>query len=75
MLFTPRVENEWFGRELLDGLVKKGYKLNFGPDDSGFLFLALERGGGYYLGVFSSIPITEAEAEEAVFSQTLARAR
>ena len=38
-------------RELLDGLVSRGYKLNFGEDGSGFLFLALKRAGGYYLGV------------------------
>lgn len=38
-------------QELLDGLVKRGYKLNFGEDGSGFLFLALKRAGGYYLDV------------------------
>lgn len=37
--------------ELLEGLRKIGYKLNFGEDESGFLFLALKRAGGYYLGV------------------------
>ena len=39
-------------RELLGGLEKVGYKLNFGEDESGFLFLALKRAGGYYLGEF-----------------------
>ena len=36
--------------ELLNGLTKIGYKLNDGEDNSGFLFLALKRAGGYYLG-------------------------
>lgn len=35
-------------KEMLDGLTKAGFKHYAGPDGSGFLFLALERGGGYY---------------------------
>ena len=35
---------------VLDGLVQKGYKLNFGEHDSGSIFLALKRGGGFYIG-------------------------
>ena len=34
----------------LDGLRRIGYNLNFGEDESGFMFLALKRAGGYYLG-------------------------
>lgn len=37
---------------LLDGLVEKGYKLNFGEHDSGIVYLCLKRGGGYYVGTF-----------------------
>lgn len=37
-------------RPLIDALTKTGYRVNFGEDDSGFLFLALKRAGGYYLG-------------------------
>ena len=40
---------------LLEGLTKIGYNLNFGEDDSGFLFLALKRGGGFYLGTRGSL--------------------
>ena len=40
-------------RELHEGLAKVGYKVNFGEDGSGFLFLALKRAGGYYLGTCS----------------------
>ncbi|KIP03537.1 hypothetical protein PHLGIDRAFT_94663 [Phlebiopsis gigantea 11061_1 CR5-6] len=36
---------------LLEGLTKVGYKLNDGEDNSGFVFLALKRAGGYYLDV------------------------
>lgn len=41
--------------ELLKGLHKTGYRTNFGDDDSGFVFLALARGGGYYLGKTCSL--------------------
>ncbi|EGO25706.1 hypothetical protein SERLADRAFT_437430 [Serpula lacrymans var. lacrymans S7.9] len=39
---------------LLDGLRKRGFKLSFGADDSGFLLLAWEKAGGYYLDVGAS---------------------
>jgi hypothetical protein len=38
-------------KPLLDGLKSTGYRINFGDEDSGFVFLALKRGGGYYLDV------------------------
>jgi cation diffusion facilitator CzcD-associated flavoprotein CzcO len=38
-------------RELLDGLRKAGFQLDFGPDDTGFHMLFLRRGGGYYINV------------------------
>lgn len=38
-------------KDLLEGLHKVGYRTNFGDDDSGFIYLALKRGGGYYLDV------------------------
>jgi hypothetical protein len=38
-------------RELLDGLTKKGFKITFGEEGSGFLVLANSRAGGYYLGI------------------------
>ena len=37
-------------KELLEALTKKGFRLNFNDDGSGFLMKAYERGGGYYLG-------------------------
>ncbi|EKM60234.1 uncharacterized protein PHACADRAFT_82482 [Phanerochaete carnosa HHB-10118-sp] len=35
-------------REMLEGLEKAGYRTNSGTDDTGVLYLLLERGGGYY---------------------------
>ena len=39
-----------FARELLQGLKSKGFRLNFGEDNSGFFPQFWKRGGGYYLG-------------------------
>lgn len=38
----------------MEGLKVRGFKLNFGPDDSGLVLAAYERGGGYYLDVGAS---------------------
>ncbi|PCH33003.1 FAD/NAD(P)-binding domain-containing protein [Wolfiporia cocos MD-104 SS10] len=46
-------------KELLQGLKRVGFKYNFGHDDSGFLFLAQTRGGGYYLDVGTSKKIID----------------
>ncbi|EKM60233.1 uncharacterized protein PHACADRAFT_246087 [Phanerochaete carnosa HHB-10118-sp] len=35
-------------REMLEGLKKVGYKLNNGKDNTGVLYLVLDRGGGYH---------------------------
>lgn len=40
--------------ELLDGLAQRGFKLDFGPDDTGFQMKYLTRGGGYYFNVGAS---------------------
>jgi putative flavoprotein involved in K+ transport len=37
--------------ELLDGLRKVGFKLDFGDDNTGWQFKYLTRGGGYYFNV------------------------
>src|SRR5262249_28806047 len=43
------------GREvdktLLSGLEKRGFRLHFGEDDTGFQMMYLRRGGGYYFNV------------------------
>jgi putative flavoprotein involved in K+ transport len=38
-------------RDLLEGLEKRGFKLTFGEDDTGFQMMYLRRGGGYYFNV------------------------
>lgn len=38
-------------RDLLKGLEKRGFKLTFGEDDTGFQMMYLRRGGGYYFNV------------------------
>ncbi|KAI5122701.1 hypothetical protein M0805_009754 [Coniferiporia weirii] len=41
-------------KELLAGLEKRGFRLDYGDDGSGFLMKAYERAGGYYLDVGAS---------------------
>ncbi|MEO3858758.1 NAD(P)/FAD-dependent oxidoreductase [Acrocarpospora sp. B8E8] len=48
-------------RELLDGLRRVGFRLDFGPDDTGFHMLFLRRGGGYYINVGCSELIAAGE--------------
>ncbi|KJZ74250.1 hypothetical protein HIM_06256 [Hirsutella minnesotensis 3608] len=38
-------------REILDGLEKVGFKVDYGPDGAGLFFKYLQRGGGYYIDV------------------------
>ena len=38
-------------KELLDGLERAGFKLDFGEDNTGWQFKYLTRGGGYYFNV------------------------
>ena len=44
-------------RKLLDGLNKRGFRTNMGPDGTGAYIMAWERGGGYYLGIFLYQPL------------------
>src|SRR3954447_21739652 len=41
-------------QDLLDGLTRAGFKLDFGEDNTGWQFKYLTRGGGYYFNVGSS---------------------
>lgn len=41
-------------QKLLDGLEKAGFKLDNGPDDTGFFMKYFQRGGGYYIDVGAS---------------------
>lgn len=46
-------------RELLDGLVRQGFKINFGPEDCGHQMQLRTRHGGYYLNCGCSDLIAE----------------
>ena len=55
-------------RELLDGLARVGFKLDFGTDGTGWQFKYLERGGGYYFNVGCSDLIAEGKIGLIQFS-------
>ena len=55
-------------KELLVGLERRGFKLDFGEDGSGWQFKYLTRGGGYYFNVGCSDLIVEGEIALAQFS-------
>jgi cation diffusion facilitator CzcD-associated flavoprotein CzcO len=48
-------------RELLEGLTRVGFKLDFGEDNTGWQFKYLTRGGGYYFNVGCSDLIVRGE--------------
>jgi cation diffusion facilitator CzcD-associated flavoprotein CzcO len=49
VMLTEQSKN--FDRELLDGLARVGFKLDFGEGGTGWQFKYLTRGGGYYFNV------------------------
>ena len=59
-------------KDLLDGLERKGFKLDFGEDGTGWQFKYLTRGGGYYFNVGCSGLIVKGEIGVAQFSDIAA---
>lgn len=55
-------------RKLLDGLERVGFKLTDGDDGTGWQFLYLTRGGGYYFNVGCSDLVAERKIALAQFS-------
>jgi thioredoxin reductase len=55
-------------KKLLDGLDRRGFKLDFGDDGAGWQFKYLTRGGGYYFNVGCSDLIVNGEIGLAQFS-------
>jgi thioredoxin reductase len=55
-------------KELLDGLERRGFKLDFGEDGTGWQFKYLTRGGGYYFNVGCSDLIVQGEIGLVQFS-------
>jgi hypothetical protein len=70
ILLTERAKN--LDRELLDGLERVGFKLDFGEDGTGWQFKYLTRGGGYYFNVGCSDLIVEGEIGLVQFSDIAA---
>ncbi len=66
VLLTERAKN--MDRELLNGLERVGFKLDFGEDGTGWQFKYLTRGGGYYFNVGCSDLIVEGEIRLVQFS-------
>jgi len=50
-------------REMLDGLERAGFKIDFGEDGSGLLMKYLRRGGGYYIDVGCARLIAEGKVK------------
>jgi putative flavoprotein involved in K+ transport len=48
---------------LLERLARKGFRLTFGDDDTGWQFMYLTRGGGYYFNVGCSDLIAEGKID------------
>ena len=63
---TERARN--MDKELLDGLERRGFKLDFGDDGTGWQFKYLTRGGGYYFNVGCSDLIVKGEIALVQFS-------
>lgn len=55
-------------QDLLDGLARAGFKLDFGEDDTGWQFKYLTRGGGYYFNVGCSDLIVKGDIALKQFS-------
>jgi cation diffusion facilitator CzcD-associated flavoprotein CzcO len=55
-------------KELLEGLGRVGFKLDFGEDNTGWQFKYLTRGGGYYFNVGCSDLIVKGEIKLNQFS-------
>ena len=54
-------------KDLLDGLARVGFKLDFGEDDTGWQFKYLTRGGGYYFNVgCSDLIVKRRDRAEAI---------
>jgi cation diffusion facilitator CzcD-associated flavoprotein CzcO len=55
-------------KDLLDGLRRKGFKLDYGEDGTGWQFKYLSRGGGYYFNVGCSDLVVRGEIGLRQFS-------
>lgn len=56
-------------KPLLDALQGRGFKLDYGPEDTGFQMKYLQRGGGYYFNVGASDMIVDGRIGLLQFSE------
>jgi putative flavoprotein involved in K+ transport len=70
ILLTEQAKN--LDKDLLDGLRRVGFKLDFGEDGTGWQFKYLTRGGGYYFNVGCSDLIVKGEIGLVQFSDIAA---
>ncbi|WP_407116548.1 flavin-containing monooxygenase [Bradyrhizobium sp. LMG 9283] len=61
-------QSKQFDKELLDGLTRVGFKLDFGEAGTGWQFKYLTRGGGYYFNVGCSNLLVEGKIKLRQFS-------
>jgi cation diffusion facilitator CzcD-associated flavoprotein CzcO len=61
-------QSKKFDQELLDGLARIGFKLDYGEGDTGWQFKYLTRGGGYYFNVGCSDLVARGEIDLLQFS-------
>jgi cation diffusion facilitator CzcD-associated flavoprotein CzcO len=61
-------QSKKFDQELLDGLARVGFKLDFGDRGTGWQFKYLTRGGGYYFNVGCSDLVVQGEIGLEQFS-------
>ena len=61
-------QSKQLDQELLEGLERVGFKLDFGEDNTGWQFKYLTRGGGYYFNVGCSDLIVKGEIALKQFS-------
>ena len=61
-------QSKKFDRELLDGLERVGFKLDYGEGNTGWQFKYLTRGGGYYFNVGCSDLVVNGEIGLRQFS-------
>ncbi len=66
ILLTETARN--LDKALLDGLERKGFRLDFGEEGTGWQFKYLTRGGGYYFNVGCSNLIVKGDIALAQFS-------
>jgi cation diffusion facilitator CzcD-associated flavoprotein CzcO len=61
-------QSKRFDQELLDGLARIGFKLDYGEGNTGWQFKYLTRGGGYYFNVGCSDLVVRGEIKLLQFS-------